>query len=160
MECWNIYFKPPKFKKNKRRRQHSKEQTQNRLNVVTYVAQAFFFNTWGCEEWIYSSITPMRANPTHLTLSDRNSPLSSVGLKLSFPKRNTSTFSYLEVIFTKYIKKNIGLRALAYSTVQQLSVNISPMIIVLKVNHRVKIAGTWQGATRTTWPPELGCSQL
>ena len=48
------------------------------------------------------------------------------------PARNTSTFSYLEVIFTKYIKKNIGLLARAYSTVQQLSVNISTMIILSK----------------------------
>lgn len=58
----------------------------------------------------------------------------SVGLKRSPPPpgRNTRTFGYFEVIFTKYIKKNIGLLARAYSAVQQLSVNISPMIILSK----------------------------
>lgn len=60
-------------------------------------------------------------------------PHHSVALNLTLPpERNTSTFSYSEVIFTKYIKKNIGLLALAYSTVQQLSVNISSMIILSK----------------------------
>lgn len=91
------------------------------------------FLTWGVDDWwIYSSIAPKGANQTHLTPLDSNFHLALLVWDCPPPERNTSTFSYLEVIFTKYIKKNIGLLALAYSTVQQLSVNISPMIILSK----------------------------
>lgn len=67
-------------------------------------------------------------------------------LKTVLPKGNTSTFSYLEVIFTKYIKKNIGLLALAYSADQQLSVNISPMIILSKSKSQGK--DSWNVTTQ------------
>lgn len=43
---------------NTKRGRHSKEQKENRSNVVTYLAQVFFF-TWVVE-----------ANQTHLTLSE------------------------------------------------------------------------------------------
>lgn len=48
------------------------------------------------------------------------------------------TFSYTEVIFTKYIKKYIGLLAPAWSKVTQLSGNISPVIRLSKSKSRGK----------------------